>query len=316
MKISHRPALKHVIYGLAQLRYAFLLLGRAGKRMSDEDGFMAAGHMSFTAIMAIFPFLIFLTAILSFLGSEEDLERIVNLVFETLPAEVAATLEPAIAEVVIGRQTGFLTFGILATLWAASNGIEAIRLAFNRAYRVERFKPFWYKRLQSFAFVLLMALMVPLMSFLIVLAPLVWRALAYWIELGFSYSIFFTIIRYGVAILALFVTLLAMHRWLPNRPHRTRDLLPGVLLTMVLFVVAGTAFSFYLTHFADYSITYGSMASIVIALLFFYITSVIVVLGAYVNATRARREFKQTTEIVQAEAERHGETIAKASQGR
>lgn len=255
---------------------------------------MAAGHMSFTAIMAIFPFLIFLTAILSFLGSEQDLERILAIVFETLPAEVATTLEPAIAEVVVGRQTGFLTFGILATLWAASNGIEAIRLAFNRAYRVEKLKPFWYQRLQAFAFVIVMALMVPLMSFLIVLAPLLWRLLSFWIELGFSYRIFFTVVRYGIAILALFVTLLAMHRWLPNRPHGLRELLPGVLLTMVLFVIAGTGFSLYLTHFADYSITYGSMASIVIALLFFYITSVIVVLGAYVNAAKAPRQFKET----------------------
>ena len=106
-----------------------------------------------------------------------------------------------------------------------------------------------------------------------------------------SEQLVFTAIRYGIAILALFVTLLAMHRWLPNRPHRTRELLPGVLLTIVLFVVAGTAFSLYLAHFADYSLTYGSMASIVIALMFFYMTSAIVVLGAYVNAAVSPREF-------------------------
>jgi len=265
-------------------RDASLMLARAGKRMSDEDGFMVAGYMSFIAIVAIFPFLIFLASILSFLGSEADLERIVDLMFDTVPAEVAEALEPAIAEVVIGQQTGFLTFGILATLWAASNGVEAIRLAFNRAYRVENLRPFWYRRLQNFAFVLLFALMVPLMSFLIVLAPLLWRALTFWIDLGFTFQLFFTVVRYGIAILALFVTLMAMHRFLPNNGHRLKTILPGVLLTMLLFVVAGTGFSWYLAHFADYSVTYGSLASIVIALLFFYMTSVIVILGAYVNA--------------------------------
>jgi len=294
LKINRRQSLQVILHGFARPRYYIFVLARAARRMSDEDGFMMAGHMSFTAIMAIFPFLIFLTAILSFIGSEEDLQRILALVFDTLPPEVATSLEPAITEVVVGRQTGFLTFGILATLWAASNGIEAIRLAFNRAYRVERLKPFWYRRVQNFVFVVVMALMVPLMSFLIVLAPLVWRLLSFWVDLGFSYQLFFTVIRYGIAILALFVTLLAMHRWLPNRPHGLRELLPGILLTMVLFVLAGTAFSLYLTHFADYSITYGSMASIVIALLFFYITSVIAVLGAYVNAAKAPRQFKAT----------------------
>lgn len=245
---------------------------------------MVAGHMAFTAIVAIFPFLIFITALLSFLGTQDDVEEIVDLMFDTMPAEVAQGLEPVVAEVVVGQQTGFLTFGILATLWAASNGIEAIRLAFNRAYRVESLRPFWFRRLQNFVFVVLMALMVPLMSFLIVLAPLLWRLVETFLGVELGFALFFTIVRYAVAAAALFFTLLAMHRWLPNRRSAARALLPGVLLTLVLFIVAGTAFSLYLAHFADYSVTYGSMASVVIALLFFYMTSVIVILGAYVNA--------------------------------
>lgn len=260
-------------------------MGKAGRRMSDEDGFMVAGYMAFTAIVAIFPFLLFITALLSFLGTEQDVEAIVDLMVETLPGEVAETLEPAIAEVVTGQQTGFLTFGILATLWAASNGIEAIRLAFNRAYRIATMRSFWYRRLQNFLFVLLMGLMVPLMSFLIVLAPLIWRILDLWFGLDFGFALFFTIVRYLIAATALFFTLVAMHRWLPNRSTSLKALLPGVVLTLGLFILAGTAFSLYLAHFGDYSVTYGSMASIVIALLFFYMTSVIVILGAYVNAS-------------------------------
>jgi membrane protein len=280
-----KPAAHHFRHLLARLRRWLVALGDAGRRMSAEDGFMVAGYMAFTAIVAIFPFLLFITALMSFLGTEEDVEEIVDLMVETLPAEVAETLEPAIAEVMTGQQTGFLTFGILATLWAASNGIEAIRLAFNRAYRIGTMKPFWYRRLQNFLFVLLMGLMVPLMSFLIVLAPLIWRILDQWLGLDFSFSLFFTIVRYLIAATALFFTLVAMHRWLPNRPTSLKALLPGVVLTLVLFILAGTAFSLYLAHFADYSVTYGSMASVVIALLFFYMTSVIVILGAYVNAS-------------------------------
>jgi membrane protein len=270
---------------LARTRRWVVIAGRSLGRMSDEDGFMVAGHMSYTALLAMFPFMIFIAALMSFLGTEDDLNRIVQLMFDTLPDEVAETLEPAVAEVVVGRQTGFLTFGILTTLWAASNGIEAISLAFNRAYHVDNLRPYWLRRLQNFALVLLMGLMVPLMSLLIVLAPLVWRAASLWVDLGLTFQLFFTLVRYAVAILTLFVTLLVLHLWLPNRPLNFRDILPGVVFTIVLFVVAGTGFSVYLTHFPDFSVTYGSMASVVIALLFFYLTSVIVVLGAYVNAS-------------------------------
>jgi membrane protein len=280
----HRPTLRRLHRLLARLRQSVVTMAGAAQRMSAEDGFMVAGYMAFTAIVAIFPFLLFITALMSFLGTEQDVEEIVDLMFETMPAEVAATLEPAVAEVMTGQQVGFLTFGIIATLWAASNGIEAIRLAFSRAYRIETLKPFWYRRLQNFLFVLLMALMVPLMSFLIVLAPLIWRILDQWVGLDLDFALYFIIVRYALAATAFFLTLVAMHRWLPNRPASLAALLPGVVLTLVLFIIAGTAFSVYLAQVADYSVTYGSMASVVIALLFFYMTSVIVILGAYVNA--------------------------------
>lgn len=245
---------------------------------------MVAGYMSFTALLAIFPFVIFIAAVLSFIGSEDDLTRIVHLMFETLPKEVAQTLEPAVAEVVVGRQTGFLTFGILTTLWAASNGVEAVRLAFNRAYRVEQARPFWQRRLENIVCVLLIGLMVPLLSFLIVLAPLAWRIATMWVDLGLTSHVFFITARYAIAVLTLSATLLALHFWLPNRRQQVRIILPGVIFTVVLFLLAGTGFSIYLSNFANISVTYGSMTSVVIALLFFYLTSVIVILGAYVNA--------------------------------
>jgi membrane protein len=281
--------LSHVFRRLAgRLRHGMLVAGRAGARMSEEDGFMVAGYMSFTALLAIFPFMIFIAAVLSFIGSQDDLQRIVDLMFDTLPAEVAQTLEPAVAEVVVGRQTGFLTFGILTTLWAASNGVEAIRLAFNRAYRVQQPRPFWLRRLQNILCVMLLGLMTPLLSFLIVLAPLAWRVASIWVELGLTSHVFFIAFRYGISILALLATLLALHLWLPNRRQQVRNVLPGVVFTVLLFLLAGTGFSLYLSNFANMSVTYGSMTSVVIALLFFYLTSAIVILGAYVNASMDR----------------------------
>ena len=265
-------------------RHWLVLLARAAKRMSDEDGFVMAGHLSFTALLALFPFLIFLTALASLLGTQDDLQRIVRLMFDSMPAEVAQTLEPVVAEVVVGRRSGFLGFSVLMMLWAASSGIEAIRLAFSRAYRVTRFRPFWMRRLQTFFLVMLSLLLVPAMSVLLVFGPVLWNLVTYWVDLGIAYRLVWTVIRYTVALAALFVTLVVLHRWLPNRRHHVRDILPGVVFTVLVLMVAATGFSYYLATFANYSVTYGSMASVVIALMFFYITSVILVLGAYVNA--------------------------------
>lgn len=277
-KVTERPGRAR------RLRHWLALFGRAAKRMSDEDGFVTAGHLSFTALLALFPFLIFLTALASLLGTQDDLQRIVRLMFDSMPHEVAETLEPVVAEVVVGRRAGFLGFSVLMMLWASSSGIEAIRLAFSRAYRVTRFRPFWMRRLQTFFLVMLSILLVPAMSVLLVFGPILWNLVTYWVDLGIAYRLVWTVTRYVVAIAVLFVTLVVLHRWLPNRRQHVRDILPGVIFTVIALMVAATGFSYYLANFANYSVTYGSMASVVIALMFFYMTSVILVLGAYVNA--------------------------------
>ena len=259
------------------------IVKNSGAQMVAEDGFMVAGYMSFAAMLAIFPFMLFLAAFVSFMGTEQQVDRIVALMFENLPQQMAAGLEPVIHEVLAGRKSGFLTFGAVITLWASSSGVEALRLALNRAYQIEQQRPFWLKRLQSLLFVAIAAVTALVVSVLILAGPVIWRISHNYLELDLSYRLLWGGFRYTISILVMIAVLLALHVALPNRPTRVRYVLPGVLLTVLLFMLAATGFSYYLSHFASYSVTYGSMASVIIALMFFYLTSIIFIYGGYFN---------------------------------
>ena len=115
---------------------------RAGRRLVFQDeGLELSGYIAFTAFFALFPFLIFLAALASFLGNPETADDFIGAMFNLMPDDVAGTLAPAARDVIGAREGGILTVGILVTLWFASNGIEALRVGLNRAYGVQEARP-------------------------------------------------------------------------------------------------------------------------------------------------------------------------------
>src|SRR5690606_41415933 len=125
------------------------VIGDAFGHFNNDDGWAMASHVAVSAIMALFPFLIFATALASFLGADAFAETAVHLVFDTWPEEVAEPIAAEVVNVLGVRRGGVLTFGVLAAAFFSSNGVEAIRVSLNRAYRVVEPRPFIYLRVPS-----------------------------------------------------------------------------------------------------------------------------------------------------------------------
>ena len=181
-----------------------------------DEGLELSGYIAFTAFLSLFPFLIFLAALAGFLGDRETADAFIEAMFEFMPDDVAETLAPAVREVVGARQGGLLTFGILATLWFASNGFEALRTGLNRAYGVSEQRAMWWLRLQSIAFVISGGLIILFLSLVVVLGPLVWKALGPTVHQMLETRLVFGTARYAFAAVMLFSALILLHRWLPN----------------------------------------------------------------------------------------------------
>jgi len=272
----------------AALRRFARQLYRAGWRLTEHDGLMVAGYMAFAAFTSLFPFLIFLAALVSVLGTRETADQIVEGMFLFLPGDVARTLAPAVHEVMAGRQGGLLTFGGLATLWTASSGVEALRDALDRAYEAKDLQPLWWRRLQSIVVVVIGALILFVASLAVILGPVLWRLLELFGHPSVEEALAWTLGRYALGTLVLAGGLLALHRWLPNHHPPLRAVLPGVLLTLGLWLGGASLFSLYLGTVADYSGVYGSLGGVVITLLFFYLTGALFILGAEYNAVRLK----------------------------
>lgn len=271
-------------------RSPVIVLYRAGRAMARSFALELAGHIAYTALLAVFPFLIFLAALAGFVGSGAESLAAVDNAVRLLPEDVAKTLLPVIREVLSSRDSGLLTLGLLGALWVASNCIDALRIALNVAYGFDKPRPWWQVKLSSLGAIVIGAGVFLVLSVLLVLGPVIWRGLLWLLPLSELDRWLFGLARYGVAGLTLLVTLMALHRWLPGRRLAWKALVPGVLVTGLLWLGTASLFSFYVANLGNYTATYGSLGGVIVTLVFFYISAALFIFGAEVNAALLRRE--------------------------
>ncbi len=252
------------------------------------DGWALASHVALSALLAIFPFLIFATTLAGFLGADRFAETAVHLVFDTWPERIASPIAREVENVLTVQRGGLLTISVVAAAFFASNGVEALRVALNRAYRVEETRSIIKIRLQSLGFVIIATFVFMAISFLLVLAPLAFRIARQWMPGIEALSISIAFWRFAVALIVLVAGLFVAHKWLPNGKRSFASLVPGIALTIAAWVLGAMLFATYLESFANYVTTYAGLASIMIALVFLYIIAAIFILGAEVNAAIIR----------------------------
>jgi membrane protein len=263
---------------------------------NDDDGWSMASHLAITALMALFPFLIFATTLASFLGAQAFAETAVHLVFDTWPEQIADPIAREVVNVLTVQRSDLLTYGVLLAAFFASNGIEALRTSLNRAYRVTETRPFFYRRIQSIAFVLIATVGFLAISVLLVFAPLIARlavARMAWIE---PYMGTFTLWRFVIASAVIVLGLIAVHVWLPAGKRRFVHIVPGIIFTLIGWLVGSTIFAAYLDRFSSYVNTYAGLASIMVAVVFLYIISAVFILGGELNAS-IRRYFEARARV-------------------
>lgn len=251
---------------------------------NEADGWAMASHVALSMIMALFPFLIFATAMAGFLGHDVRASDMVDLVFEAWPDQVAEPLTREIDAVLNGSHAGFLTVGIALALFFASYGVDAVRVALNRSYRVHEDRSFVFCRLQSLLFVILGAIVLLVVSFLLVLVPLLSTFAEKAVPYLKEYETTFWFVRVCLSVCTLAFALFACHAWLPAGRRPIAHLWPGILATLVIWLAAAGLFAKYLENFADYGATFAGLAGVMTAQIFLYLMAVILILGGDLNA--------------------------------
>ncbi len=248
-----------------------------------QDGVEHAGYLAFLSLLSLFPFLILLISIIGLFGASEVGAQFVHLIFSAVPAEMAEALNPRIEEITSGPPQSFLTIAILGVIWTASSSVEGCRTILNRAYRVAFPPPYILRRLISIAefFVIVFTIIVGIFVFIII--PSFFEGIDAESVLEFYVDLEFLYIRYFAIFILLTCTTSLLYFALPNAKQKITQTVPGSILTVVLWLSVERLFSIYLNNFHQFNLVYGSLAGMMISLMFFYLISLIFILGAEFN---------------------------------
>jgi len=248
-----------------------------------------AGYLAFMSLLAMFPFFIFLTALAGEIGQSEQGLQAIDQLLETLPADVAGVLSSPIKEVVDGASGSVLTFSAAVAIWTAANGMEGARNAVRRAYMRKSSRPAWSRRLESIALIILIAVLLLIGMAVQVLGPAIWQAVDTRLEIPGVLAKLWQWLRFGLSPLALFIALYGLFFALTPRSIKPCYRAPGALLSLAVWMVMAAGLSTYLRFFNNYDVTYGSLAGVMITIIFLFLLGLGFILGAELNATLLRR---------------------------
>jgi membrane protein len=295
-----------------QIAYVYHVVMDAFYTFLADDGWAIASHIALSTLMALFPFLIVLTSLAGFFGSKELADQAAGLMLQVWPKQVADSLSGEIHDVLTTTRGDVLTIGAVLAVYFASNGVEALRVALNRAYSVIEPRRWYWLRLESIGYTLVAAITSLAMAFLIVLFPLMLEAarrhIPFFVETN---EHFLNVTRYSVTIGALTIALFILHAWLPAGRRSFWQILPGIIFTMAASLVSGIVFGQYLTRFANNYVTmYAGLASVIIALVFLYFIAAIFVYGGELNAAIIKSRLPHGVSLQAAQSLAHAETQA------
>ena len=250
-----------------------------------DDGFIHAGNLAYLALLALFPFLIFAAAVARLFGRGEDTMLTVATVLGRLPPDVRGVLAGPIQEVLEGRSGGLLWFGAIVGLWTAASFIETLRDILRRAYGVKYSASFWQYRLMSMA-VIMAAVVLMLIAFgvTVLLTSAHHFVVA---KLPFSEGLGSTLGFYRIApAITLFATFYIIFLALTPKRYRTIECRkwPGAFVVTIWWLATVELLPDVIGLFGGYELTYGSLAGVMIALIFFFVIGLGVVAGAELNA--------------------------------
>jgi len=258
-------------------------------RFNRDDGWAIASHIALSILMSVFPFLIVVTAIAGLIGSVNLANEVAHLLFAAWPQEVAAPLATEIHHVLTTSHSGLVTIGAVFAVYFSSSGVESLRIGLNRAYGLREERSFWLLRLESIGFVLLSAIALLVLAFLVVLGPLLFKAAAAHLPWLPPLQKNYDFARFAIGGVVLAVALIILHMWLPAGRRSFGTVWPGILATLVMWLICGFTFGHYLAEFAyTYVNYYAGLASAMIALVFLYYSAWIFIYCGELNAAIAR----------------------------
>lgn len=248
-----------------------------------------ASALAYQFIFSLFPFILFLMALLSFFQLNEFFDWLRQQAQIFFPQAASDLINEVVNELRV-PQKGLLSIGAATALWLASRGIRAMMTALNVAYRARESRPAWKRYPLSILYTLCLAAMLVAATALLIVGP---RTMSWLTNLVGMQTLFLEVwewVRIPVAVFLMMLAVAIVYHFGPNVKHRFRFISAGAVISILTWIFASLAFGYYVKNFSDYSVSYGSIGAVIVLLLYLYISASALLFGAEVNAVIEHRD--------------------------
>lgn len=270
-------------WGLGGLSVRQLAQRVYGRLWEDEILGRAAG-LSYYVLFALFPTLLFLTALFGMLPFPDTMGRLLDYADRMLPGDAASLVRKTLAEVVTGASGSLLSLGVLAALWAASSGMLSIMTALNVAYRVVERRRWWSVRLIAIGLTFGFSLFALTGLLLLVFGGGIGRVVAGSVGLGAAFTITWAVLQGPAAVLLVLIALSLVYWLAPAAGRRWHWITPGSIFAVLAWLLMSLGLRLYVALLGDYNATYGSIGGVILLMLWLYLSGVALLIGAEINS--------------------------------
>jgi membrane protein len=258
------------------------LFRRVRRDIVWHDSFGKAAELAFFFQLAIFPLLIFLLSLISFIPEAQQI--ILFWLGRLMPAEATEIVEEWVRDVISRRSRGILSFSLIFSLWSASTGVRTLISALNRAYEVEEGRPFWKSQLLALGLTLALCVLVIGGVLIITFGDQLITAMGAFLGFAGSVETLWRAFHYMIGLLMLIVGTGLIYYLGPNVKQDWRSIMPGSLFAVIAFIVVSYLFSVYIRYAPSYSAVYGSLGAFIILMLWLYLMALILYVGGEINS--------------------------------
>lgn len=270
---------------------SWLFLLRLQREMAYDDAMGMAAQIAFYAMLGLFPFMIFLLSFISTFPLGEKLQPLLLTALEDqMPVEAAHYVTNIVMDLIPQSNQGLLSFGLLAGLWGASMAIGALITTINRAYNIRPRRNIVMQKILAIGLTLGLSGVWLLAMTIILMGPQITQYVFEWMGIASETNTFWTSLRLPMAFLLNLIALSVLYYVAPEAKQRFRWILPGAFTSTLLWLLASSAFRVFLRNFGHYNKTYGSLATVVILMMWFWISGLLFLLGAEINSLMKRME--------------------------
>jgi membrane protein len=259
------------------------LFKRTVKEFNADNCLGLAAQLAYYLLLGLVPALVFLVALTSFFPPRV-IEQMMASLASVAPPEMTEILKSQIDSIASGEDGGLLTAGFAMALWSSSAALASLIDALNQAYDIEEARPWWKVRLTAILLTLALATLVLVSIGLVIAGPTLAEWLAARTGLGVIFEWTWKILQWPLVVALVAVALGLLNYFGPDADQDWAWISPGAVLGTLLWLIASLAFKFYVTNFADYNGTYGSLGGIIVLMLWFYLSGVAILAGAEMNA--------------------------------